>query len=76
MTMSIFSLLPFSVWLIIKIFFVIGLLVYLVFALVVVKQTNLMTSTISMGFETPIKALAYLHLVFAIFVLALAVFIL
>ncbi len=74
--MDIFSVLPFSVWLIVKIFFVIGLAVYLVFALVVLKQTNLMTSTVEMGFSTPVKLLAWLHLIFAIAVFLLAIIIL
>lgn len=74
--MDIFAILPFSIWLIVKIFFVIGLIVYLVFALVVLKQTNLMTSTIAMGFDLPIKSLAWLHLIFAIGILLLALIIL
>lgn len=70
------SILPFPIWAIIKIFFIIGLLVYLVFALVVVRQAKLMTATISMGFEAPIKILSYLHLIFAVIVLVLSVIIL
>lgn len=74
--MDIFSLLPFSVWLVVKLFFIVGLVVYLVFALVVVKQADLMTSTIEMGFKTPIKLLAWGHLIFAVIVLLLALIIL
>lgn len=74
--MDLLGLLPFSIWLVVKIFFVIGIAVYLIFSLVVIKQVNLMTATVSMGFEFPIKILAYLHLIFAIVVLLLALIIL
>lgn len=73
---DILSLLPFSVWAVVKLFFVIGLVVYVIFALVVVKQTNLMTSTVEMGFETPVKLVAWVHLIFAIAVLLLSLIIL
>jgi hypothetical protein len=65
-----------SVWLIVKIAILILLGLYLVFALVVVRQTKLMTSTLTLGFETPIIFLGYIHLVFAILVFLSALFIL
>ena len=61
-----------SVWLIVKIFFVIGILVYDVFALVLVKQIRIMTETLEVGFETPLRLLGYLHLAFALAVLVFA----
>lgn len=67
---------PITVWVIVKIFFIIGLLVYNIFALVVLKQANIMTETISMGFELPIKLLAILHLIFAISILLFAIVVL
>ncbi len=74
--MDLTALLPFSIWLVVKIFFVVGIAIYLIFSLVVVKQVALMTSTVNMGFEFPVKILAYLHLIFAIVVLLLALIIL
>lgn len=65
-----------SVWLVVKIFAVIGLLVYLVFATVVVRQVQLMTETLKVGFEMPLRTLAYAHLVFAILVLLAALVVL
>jgi len=53
-------------------FLLIGLLIYLVFALVVIRQTNQMTQTLEVGFESPIKALAWLHLLFALSTFVLA----
>jgi hypothetical protein len=68
--------LNFPVWLMVKIFVIIGILIYLAFALVVVRQVKLMTDTIKAGFDRPIKILAYIHLGFAIFVLIVAILIL
>lgn len=65
-----------SVWFFIKIAALILLALYLVFALVVVRQTILMTDTLKLGFETPIKILAYAHLIFAIFVFLTALIVL
>ena len=67
---------PLTVWFVVKIFFIIGLLVYNVFAIVVLKQANTMTETINMGFDLPIKLLAILHLIFAICILIFAIIVL
>lgn len=55
-----------DIWFIVKIFFLIGLLVYVVFAGVVVRQVYLMTETLEAGFETPIKIVVWAHLGVAI----------
>jgi hypothetical protein len=65
-----------SVWLVVKIFALIALVIYLVFALVVVRQIQLMTQTLKVGFEVPLKTLAYGHLLFAVFVLLAALVVL
>lgn len=57
-----------SVWLVAKIAALILLGMYLIFALVVVRQVQLMTDTIEVGFEIPIRLFSYLHLIFAILV--------
>ncbi len=51
-----------------KIFFLVGLGIYIVFAAVVVRQVGLMTDTVEVGFEGIIKLIAWVHLLFAIFV--------
>lgn len=66
--MEIVPFLGISVWLIAKIAALILLGMYLIFALVVVRQVQLMTDTIEVGFETPIRLFAYLHLIFAVLV--------
>lgn len=70
------SILGVSIWFLIKIATLILLGLYLVFALVVVRQTKLMTSTITLGSEGLIILLGYIHLAFAILVFLAALFIL
>jgi len=65
-----------SVWFIIKIFVLISMLLYIAFALVIVRQVQLMTKTLKAGFEFPVKTLALLHLISAAVVFALALIIL
>jgi hypothetical protein len=65
-----------SIWLIAKIFASIAFLLYIVFAVVVVRQVQLMTDTLDVGFELPLKMLALGHLIFAVIVLLTALLIL
>lgn len=69
-------LLGISIWVIAKILFLIAIVVYIIFALVVVRQVNLMVDTLEVGFETPIRLFAWGHLLFSIGVLILALLIL
>jgi hypothetical protein len=62
--------------LMVKILFLIGLAFYIIFALVVVRQVNHMTDTLEVGFETPVRLLALLHLLFVLGTFVLAIFIL
>ncbi len=55
-----------SLWLLLKIFLLVGLIIYLIFSSVVVRQVNQMTNTLEVGFEGPIKFLAWLHLFLAL----------
>jgi len=52
------------------------LLIYVVFAAIVIKQIKIMIDTLSTGFETQLKTIGYLHFLFAVLVLILAIFIL
>lgn len=65
-----------SVWGIAKIFVLFALFLYTIFALVVVRQIQLMTDTLEVGFETPVKILGFAHLVFSILVFIIALVIL
>lgn len=66
----------FSFLILIKIATLLFLLLYLVFAGVVIKQTKVMTETLQVGLEGPIRAMALVHFVFALVVLFLAIIIL
>lgn len=57
-----------TVWVVVKIAILILLSLYLVFALVVIRQVRLMTSTLQLGFETPVTVLSFLHLAFSVLV--------
>lgn len=63
------------VWTIAKypVLFALGL--YIVFAVVIVRQVKIMTDTLSVGFEWEIKLIAWGHLFFAIgtFIVALLI---
>lgn len=65
-----------SIWLIAKIFVLIALFLYILFALVVIRQVKLMTETLRIGLEFPLKTASCLHLAFAIIVFCLALIIL
>ncbi len=65
-----------SFWLVLKVLLMIGLLVYIAFAVVMVRQVNLMNKTLELGYENFIKNLSVGHLIFAILVFLLALIIL
>ena len=65
-----------SVWFFVKIGALILLGLYLIFALVMVRQVKLMTDTLQLGSEGFVRGLAFLHLIFAILVLLSAIIIL
>jgi hypothetical protein len=69
-------ILPLSIWPVIKIFVIILLAIYIVFAFVIVRQVQLMTDTLVIGFEKQLKFLAFLHFLFAIAVLVFSILIL
>lgn len=67
---------PFDLWLIVKGMFVFGMVLYVVFASVVVRQVEHMTKTLQVGFELPIRVLAIFHALASIFLLILSIVIL
>jgi hypothetical protein len=52
------------------------IVVYTVFALIVVRQVKVMNQTLDVGFEKSIFLISVMHLVFALIVLFLAIFLL
>lgn len=73
---SVIPIIGASVWGVVKLFALFGLLIYIVFSLVVVRQVNLMTETLEVGFEAPLKVAAIAHLLLAVGVFILALIIL
>lgn len=65
-----------SVLTVIKGLVLLALLIYLIFALVVLRQTQIMTRTLKVGIEVPIRFLGIIHLAFAALVFFLALVIL
>ena len=70
------TLFNFNIWPIVKVFMLFGFGLYIIFALVVVRQVQLMTKTIQMNFEIPVKMLAIGHFLFAVTVFLFALIIL
>lgn len=58
-----------------KLAIIFALLLYIVFAFIVLKQVKLMTDTLEIGFESVIKVIAKLHLYAAILILIFSLFI-
>ena len=61
-----------QIWDILKVLLVVGLIVYLVFSLVIIRQVDLMTGVLSGKLNPGIRIAAYIHLGFAIVVLICA----
>ena len=59
-----------------KIGIILFLVIYVIFAAVIIKQVRMMTDTLELGFEAQIKSIVLLHFVFSLGVLFLALFIL
>jgi len=66
------SFLGITFLLISKIIVLIGLFVYLVFAFVIVRQVNLMNTTVETEVRKPIEYFSYIHLILSLAVLILA----
>lgn len=63
-----------SLLFLVKIGIIIFLVLYIFFAAIVIKQVRVMTETLQVGFEMPIKLLAFVHFTVSIFVLFFAIF--
>jgi len=59
-----------------KVVFVIGALIYLIFAIVIVRQVTTMTKNVNDSFNPFLIIFSYLHLIFAVFLVLLTLFVL
>ena len=58
----------FSVWTILKLLILFALVIYLVFAVVVIRQVKLMTNTFKTGYETWLRIVSWLHLILVVII--------
>ncbi len=65
-----------DIWLVIKGFAIIGLLLYNVFAFVLVRQVTQMTKTLTVGFEGPVILFSMVHMIAALALLVLSIIVL
>ncbi len=65
-----------DIWFVVKIMVIIGMVLYSVFAFVIVRQVTHMIATLKVGFETPIRIFSFLHFFAALGLLILSFFIL
>lgn len=66
----------FTIWSVIKVLILIFLCIYIIFSLVLIKQVQMMTTTLEIGFEKQLKFLSIVHSLFAIGVLIFGILIL
>lgn len=66
-------LLSVSIWNIAKVFVSLALILYVLFALIVVRQIFLMTGTLNSQLELPLKAVGLIHFFGAILILFFAI---
>ncbi|MFZ3301492.1 MAG: DUF5657 family protein [Microgenomates group bacterium] len=65
-----------TIWSVLKILIIIVLAIYIVFSYVIIRQVQLMTDTLVIGFEKQLKFLAFVHFLFAVGVLIFSIIIL
>ena len=74
--MNIISEIELSALFLIKIAVIIFLFIYIIFSLIVVKQVRVMIDSLEVGLDRQVLALAYIHLIAAIVIFILSIFIL
>lgn len=74
-TFELITVLIANPWILVKVLFLVGLVLYLAFAVIVVRQVKLMNRTLNGLFDIPLRLFSLVHLIVAIgvFILALTV---
>lgn len=65
-----------TIWLLVKILFLIGLGIYIFFAAIIIRQVALMNRTLKGTLDIGVRLLAWIHFLAAIFIFILALLIL
>lgn len=67
---------PESVWFVLKLLTLLGLLIYAIFAVIIVRQEQLMANVLEESFEPVLRLLSFIHLLVSLAILLLAIVIL
>lgn len=70
------AILNIQIWGLFKLFIVVGVFIYVLFSLVIVRQVDLMTEVLRGTLTPGLKIVALAHLIFSLLVLILAIIIL
>ncbi|PIY65141.1 hypothetical protein COY91_03685 [Candidatus Shapirobacteria bacterium CG_4_10_14_0_8_um_filter_39_15] len=65
-----------QIWLVVKLFVILALLIYLIFAIVIIRQVDLMTKAINFSLDGILKIIAVIHFVGAIVIFLVALIVL
>jgi hypothetical protein len=65
-----------SVWSVAKVLMLIALVIYLIFAVVVIRQVSVMTKVVSGRLNIPLRLISWAHLIFTLLVIILSIVIL
>ena len=63
---------PAAIALIVKTLVMVGLVIYAIFALVIVRQERLMSDVLEEGFEPILRIFTYIHLILSVCIIFLA----
>ncbi|OGM20295.1 hypothetical protein A2714_05115 [Candidatus Woesebacteria bacterium RIFCSPHIGHO2_01_FULL_38_9] len=74
--MEIFGSLGTPLLFVVKVAIWLFLVLYVLFAAVVIRQVRVMIETLQVGLEKPLKGIALIHLIFSVTVFVLSLFIL
>lgn len=69
-------ILQMTIWWLVKALFVVGLAIYIAFAVIVIRQVGLMSKTLDGEFAPLLKLLSWIHLLVAVTVFFLALVVL
>jgi hypothetical protein len=65
-----------DLWLLVKLAYILAALIYLVFAVVVIRQVGLMARTLYRLWDQPLKLIAWIHFILALLAVVMALLIL
>lgn len=61
-----------TIWILVKFLFLVGLGIYILFAVIIIRQVDLMNRTLKGTLDVSVRVLAWIHFLAAVFVFVLA----